>query len=105
MPKIIFIEPGGARREIDAEAGESAMQAATRHAVDGIIGECGGSCMCATCHCYVDAGSAHLLEPPEEMESETLEFVAENVRPESRLSCQIRLADAHDGLVLHVAGS
>jgi 2Fe-2S ferredoxin len=104
MPTIIFVEPGGNRREVIAEIGESAMQVATRNNVVGIIGECGGSCMCATCHCHVDAGSAALLDGPEAMESETLEFVAQNARPESRLACQIRLADRHDGLMLHVVG-
>ena len=104
MPKIIFIEPSGARREIDAIAGETGMQAATRNGVDGIIGECGGSCMCATCHCYTNPATAHLLVPPADMEADTLEFVAHDVRPESRLSCQIKLTDAHEGLVLHVVG-
>jgi 2Fe-2S ferredoxin len=104
MPVIIFVEPDGNRREVIAETGESAMQVATRNNVAGIIGECGGSCMCATCHCYVDAGSAGLLDGPEAMESETLEFVAKHVRAESRLACQIRLADRQDGLMLHVAG-
>jgi 2Fe-2S ferredoxin len=105
MPTIIFVEPDGNRREVIAEIGESAMHAATRNNVTGIIGECGGSCMCATCHCHVDAVSAGLLDRPEAMESETLEFVAQNARPESRLACQIRLADRHDGLVLHVVGA
>ena len=54
MPKILFIEPNGTYREVDAGVGESAMQAAVRHGVNGIIGECGGSCICATCHCHVD---------------------------------------------------
>jgi 2Fe-2S ferredoxin len=104
MPTIIFVELDGNRREVIAEVGESAMQAATRNNVAGIIGECGGSCMCATCHCYIDAGSAGLLDPPETMESETLEFVAHNARPESRLACQIKVTDRQDGLMLHVAG-
>lgn len=104
MPTIVFVEPDGNRREIAYEIGESAMQAATRNGIDGIIGECGGSCMCATCHCYVDAESANLLDPPQATEQESLEFVAQHVRPESRLACQIKLAEAHDGLVLQVAG-
>jgi 2Fe-2S ferredoxin len=104
MPTIIFVEPDGNRREVVAETGESAMQVATRNGVVGIIGECGGSCMCATCHCYVDAGSAILLDEPDAVESETLEFVAKNARPESRLACQIKLTDRHDGLMLHVVG-
>jgi 2Fe-2S ferredoxin len=103
MPNIIFIEPDGTRREIAAEIGESAMEAAKRNAIDNILAECGGSCICATCHVYVPAESAHLLSAPETVELETLEFTAENVRPESRLACQIKLAQAHDGLVLQVA--
>ncbi len=104
MPTIIFIEPDGNRREVVCEQGESAMQAAARNGIQGILGECGGSCMCATCHCYVEDGSIELLDPPESMERETIEFVARNARPESRLSCQIQVTDAHEGLVLHVVG-
>jgi 2Fe-2S ferredoxin len=103
MPHIIFIEPDGRRREVAAEIGESAMEAAKRNAIDNILAECGGSCICATCHVYIAAESAHLLAPPEAMELETLEFTAEDVRPESRLSCQIKVTEAHDGLVLRVA--
>jgi 2Fe-2S ferredoxin len=105
MPTIIFIEPGGRHREVAAQVGESAMLAATRAGIEGIIGECGGSCMCATCHCYVAAASARLLDPAEPMELETLEFTARDVRAESRLACQIRLTDAQAGLVLHVVGA
>lgn len=54
MPKVTFIEADDTRREVDAVSGDSAMQAATHNGVSGIIGECGGSCICATCHCYVD---------------------------------------------------
>jgi ferredoxin, 2Fe-2S len=103
MPNIIFVEPDGTRREVAAEVGESAMEVARRNAVDNILAECGGSCICATCHIYVDSASAHLLAPPEAMELETLEFTAEDLHPESRLSCQIKLTEAHDGLVLRVA--
>lgn len=102
MPNITFIEPDGTRRIVPATPGESLMQAATRAGVAGIIGECGGSCMCATCHCYADDGSA--LPPPEELEAETIEFVALEVTPASRLTCQITAAEALDGLVLRVAG-
>jgi 2Fe-2S ferredoxin len=105
MPTIIFIEPGGRRREVSAETGETAMLAATRSGIEGIIGECGGCCMCATCHCHVDAASTHLLAPAEPMELETLEFNASDVRAESRLACQIKLTDAQAGLVLHVVGA
>jgi 2Fe-2S ferredoxin len=103
MPNIVFIEPSGTRREIAAEVGESAMEAARRNAIDNIIAECGGSCICATCHVYVASGCEHLLAPPEAIERDTLDFTAEDVRAESRLSCQIKLTPAHEGLVLQVA--
>jgi ferredoxin, 2Fe-2S len=103
MPNIVFIEPEGTRREIAAEAGESAMEAARRNAVDNILAECGGSCICATCHVYVAPECEHLLAPPEAIERDTLDFTAEDARPESRLACQIKLTPAHEGLVLQVA--
>ncbi len=101
MPEITFIEPDGTTLTITATAGESLMVAATRAGVAGIIGECGGSCMCATCHCYVEAGD---LPEPDAMESETLEFNAEEPRPESRLACQIVATGTMEGVVLRVAG-
>lgn len=100
MPNIIFVEPDGTRREVSALPGESLMAAATRANVAGIIGECGGSAMCATCHCYLVSGD---LPPAEPLEAETVEFVAQNTRPESRLTCQITATEAMDGLVLQVA--
>ena len=104
MPHIVFIEPNGTRRDVEAEVGETAMLVARRHGVEGILGECGGSCICATCHCYVDAESAKLLGPMTDIERDTLEFVAVRPREDSRLACQIILSDAHGGLVLQVVG-
>jgi 2Fe-2S ferredoxin len=104
MPKITFIEPSGGRRVVDAASGDSAMQAATRNGVEGVIGECGGSCICATCHCYVDEAWRQRVGPPGDVEVDVLEFEAHSVRPESRLACQITITNALDGLVLRVAG-
>jgi 2Fe-2S ferredoxin len=104
MPNITFIEPDGTKRDIAFTPGESVMQAATGAGIAGIIGECGGSCMCATCHVYLDEADFARLPAAESLELETLEFVATGPRPTSRLGCQIRLDDALDGLVLHVAG-
>lgn len=101
MPDITFIEPGGTARTVTAIPGESLMVAATRAGVAGIVGECGGSCMCATCHCYLESGD---LPPPAALEAETLEFTAENPRPDSRLTCQITATAAMEGVVLRVAG-
>lgn len=101
MPDITFIQPDGTSRVVAAAPGESLMVAASRAGIDGIIGECGGSSMCATCHCYLESGE---LPPPEPLEAETLEFIAENTRPESRLTCQVVATEAMDGVVLRVAG-
>ena len=101
MPVITFIEPGGTVRAVTAIIGESLMLAATRAGVEGIVGECGGSAMCATCHCYLEAGT---LPAPEALEAETLEFNAADLRPESRLACQVVASAAMDGLVLRVVG-
>ncbi len=100
MPTITFVEPDGTRRDVAAHPGESLMAAATRANVAGIIAECGGSAMCATCHCYLVAGTLPEAEP---LEAETLEFVARNTRATSRLSCQITVTDTMEGLVLQVA--
>lgn len=104
MPTITFVEPNGGVRLVDAPEGETAMRAATRSGVEGIIGECGGSCICATCHCYVDEAWRQRVGPPGDVEADVLEFEAHEARPESRLACQITLTDALDGLVLKVVG-
>jgi 2Fe-2S ferredoxin len=104
MSNITFIEPDGTKREIAYTPGETVIQAATGAGIAGIIGECGGSCMCATCHVFFDEAEFARLPAAEPLEAETLEFVATDPRPTSRLGCQIRLDDALDGLVLHVAG-
>lgn len=100
MPTITFVEPDGTRREVSARPGESLMTAATRANVAGIIGECGGSAMCATCHCYAVAGD---LPAPDPLEAETIEFVARNATAVSRLTCQITATEGMDGVVMQVA--
>lgn len=103
MGTVTFIERDGTRREVSYADGDSLMQAGTRAGVDGIIGECGGSCMCATCHVYLTEEEYARLPKPEQAEEETLEFTAFNTRPTSRLGCQIRLGADTDGLVVEVA--
>ena len=100
MPLITFVEPDGTRREVSVQAGESLMAAATRASVAGIIAECGGSAMCATCHYYLVEGN---LPEADALEAETIEFVAHNTRTTSRLTCQITATEAMAGLVLEVA--
>ncbi len=99
MPKVTYIEPSGKAVELNAPDGWTAMQTATTNGVEGIEAECGGSCACATCHCYVEAGLDRLA-PPSATELAMLENVAAERRPNSRLSCQIKLAAGLEGLVL-----
>jgi ferredoxin, 2Fe-2S len=101
MPRIAFIEPDGARREIDAPAGVTLMQTARQHGVRGIVAQCGGACACATCHVYVAPQWMAKLPPREDMEEGMLESAWEP-RPNSRLSCQIHLTAALDGLEVTV---
>lgn len=78
------------------------MRAAVRHNIDGIAGECGGGLTCSTCHVYVDPAWADRLPPPESSEEDMLGFVAAERRPTSRLSCQLKMSDALDGLRVEV---
>ncbi len=100
MVKITFVDAAGQSRIVDAEEGSTVMEAAIRNDVPGIEAECGGACACATCHVYVDEAFVEKLPKAEPMEEDMLDF-AYDVRPTSRLSCQIRVTEAIDGLVLH----
>jgi len=102
MPKITYIEPGGVSKVVDVRAGTTAMEAAVDNDVAGIVAECGGACSCATCHVYVDPAWAARLPPPDPQERGMLECVLDR-QATSRLSCQIVLTPALDGLVLRVA--
>lgn len=101
MVKLLFIQPEGESQSVDAEVGETVMEAAKKADVPGIEAECGGACACATCHVYVDAGWTEKTGKPEPMEEDMLDF-AFDVRPESRLSCQIKVTEDLDGLTLRV---
>ncbi len=102
MPTIVFIEPGGKRREVRAPVGLSLMEAARQQGIAGVLAECGGACACATCHIYVEAARLRQLAPPEEMEAGMLENVLER-RENSRLGCQVPITGELDGLVVTVA--
>ncbi len=101
MTKIVFIGRDGARYELDAESGSTVMETAIKAGVPGIEAECGGACACATCHVYVDEAWAQRAGEPEPMEEDMLDF-AYDVRPTSRLSCQIKVSDELDGLTVTV---
>lgn len=101
MARITFIGADGSRYEVTAGNGSTVMENAIRNNVPGIEAECGGACACATCHVYVADEWRAATGEPEPMEEDMLDF-AYDVRPNSRLSCQIRVTDALDGLVVTV---
>jgi len=102
MLSITFIHPDGSQQQVEASAGESAMQAATRQDISGILAECGGNAMCATCHVYVDEAWLARLPPMGDEEDALLDGAAAERLANSRLSCQIKLAPDLDGLVLRL---
>lgn len=100
MPKITYIEHDGTSRTVDAELGATVMETALKNDVNGIVAECGGACTCATCLVHVEEAwlaKAGARTPEEE---DQLDF-AFDVRPNSRLACQITVTDALDGLIVH----
>ena len=101
MPKITYIQPDGTEQTIDAKVGVTVMEAAKLNLVDGIEAECGGACACATCHVYVAEALMAKTGSVSEMEEDMLDF-AFDVRETSRLSCQIKVSEELDGLVVTV---
>ena len=99
MTKITFIDAAGQSRTVNAEDGSTVMETALKNAVPGIEAECGGACACATCHVYVEESWVEKLPKAESMEEDMLDF-AFDVRPSSRLSCQIKVGPALDGLIV-----
>lgn len=102
MARIVFVSPDGGTRELDAAPGQSVMQIATAHLVPGIIGECGGELICATCHVFVDPRWSGYLPAMSRDEEDMLEVASEEPTKESRLSCQIVLTDSLDGIVVKI---
>ncbi|MBA4783503.1 MAG: (2Fe-2S)-binding protein [Rhizobiales bacterium] len=101
MAKITFITNDGDKHDVEAEAGSTVMEAAIKNSIPGIDAECGGACACATCHVYVAEDWREKVGAPEAMEEDMLDF-AYDIRPNSRLSCQIRVRDELDGLVVTI---
>ena len=102
MTKVTFVDHDGTETTLDAAQGDSVMEVAVAGGLDGIVAECGGSMMCATCHCYVDDDWIERTGTRSQSEDEMLDNAVCEVRPTSRLSCQIRLDAALDGLVVHL---
>jgi len=104
VPKITFETADGQRIDVDGRPGESVMLAALVGMVPGIEAECGGACSCGTCHVHVDAQWRAVVGPPNELEAGMLEMV-DNASDASRLSCQVKVRDEIDGLVVRVPAS
>ena len=99
MAKIIYIDHDGTERPIDVKTGLTVMEGAVKHNIPGIDADCGGACACATCHVYVDPEWLDKVGTASAMEESMLDF-AEGVEPNSRLSCQIKVTDELDGLIV-----
>ena len=99
MAKITYIEHGGTEHVIDVKPGLTVMEGAVKNNVPGIDADCGGACACATCHVYVDEAWLARTGAKSSMEESMLDF-AESVQDNSRLSCQIKVTDELDGLVV-----
>jgi 2Fe-2S ferredoxin len=102
MPKVTYLDNSGAAQRAEISAGISVMRGAVMNGISGIAGECGGAASCATCHVYVDPAWIAHLAPPSSDEDAMLECTASERRSNSRLSCQIRMSDALDGLIVHL---
>lgn len=102
MVNVTFKTGNGISQKVEATPGQSLMEVAVANAVPGIDAECGGSMSCATCHCYVDTAWFEKTGTLSEGEADMLEFADKPMKATSRLSCQITITDALDGLVVEV---
>ena len=102
MARIVYIDINGTRHECKVANGVSVMEGAIQNGIPGILAICGGSCACSTCHAYIDPAWMDKVGAPRDIEASTLELAYER-KPNSRLTCQIEVSDALDGLVVHVA--
>ena len=100
MPQVTYVSHDGKSTTLDVPLGTSVMQAATLQGIDGIVAECGGSCMCATCHVYVNEDQLSKLPEMELGEDAMLDGTASPRKSNSRLSCQLVMTPAMDGLVV-----
>ena len=102
MANITYVEASGQSTTVNLPDGWNLMQGAIANGIEGILGECGGSCACATCHCYVDEAQLAKLPAASDAELDMLENVTAERRPNSRLACQLKASPLMEGLVLHL---
>lgn len=104
MAMVYYITHDGNQFEAEVPNGNTVMEGAVNNGIDEILAECGGALSCATCHVYLDEAWLDKVDPPSEMETDMLEVVSEP-KDNSRLSCQIHISDALDGLKVHLPES
>ncbi len=102
MPKVTYVAEDGQEHAVAAVVGDSVMATAVKNGVPGIVGECGGNASCATCHVWVREEFLPLVGTPGETEEDLLDLGVSDRRDTSRLSCQIAVIDALDGLTVDV---
>ena len=105
MPHIRFIQPDGSLQNVEAEDGQSVMQAAVNALVPGIVADCGGACACATCHGYIDDEWVDRVPPASPDELDMIDGGCLDARPTSRLTCQVKITDNLDGLTIRLPPS
>lgn len=101
MPKITYVEFGGAEHTVEVAVGLSVMEGAVKNGIPGIDADCGGACACSTCHVYVDPAWVDRLPKKEPMEEDMLDF-AYQPNERSRLTCQLKVTPALEGLVVRM---
>lgn len=101
MPKITYVSHDGTEYPVEVPVGYSLMEGALNNGVPGIEADCGGACACATCHIFIETPWQKVTGAPEELETSMLEFVG-TVRESSRLSCQVKVTEGFEGLVVRL---
>jgi 2Fe-2S ferredoxin len=104
MPKIKYIEHNGKEHEVEVPLGWSVMEGAVKNLIPGIDADCGGACACATCHVYVAQEWLAKMPPKQDMEETMLDF-AQDLEPNSRLSCQLKVTPELEGLTVKMPKS
>lgn len=104
MVTVKFIQPDGAEKVVEVPEGTNLMTAALENGVDGILGDCGGACSCATCHCYIDEEFQGKIPPAEDIEQSMIEF-ASDPKENSRLGCQVQVSEDISGIVVRMPDS
>lgn len=102
--KINYVTPAGEAVTVNAELGESLMEAAVRNGVDGIVAACGGCLSCATCHAYIDEPWLSKIDPQSQTEKDMLDY-ASHVEPDSRLTCQVPVTAELEGVIVRTPPS